>query len=411
VFPVLLALSGSLLPTPSLSDLLEGGSVSSWTVAEMLGWDSRLTREGLPLLVLGQEPLAGWGSFSSAVLLSPIEAGVWGGGAWQLDLVPGEIPDSSYASGIGLIENTSSRSRYSAYLRRPLPAGLDLDLSIDREDTLSNQRMVLALGDASLGARSWQTGWRGTVLWAAWSPGDLTGRASFGRLWSGDRRWEVLGSLHTAAGSLDVEAGAAGSLSEDTMLTGEGHLRLEMPVAGITAIARADVEDIDGTVEVGGTAGIAATVGHVRATAGAVASPGESVSLLANLSYRLLTASLRSGNGISGGLEALVSGPPLACRAGAAAGGDSLLFRGEALPSLRWGAAGRIYAGGSWELVHHRGTGSTLGTMDLKTMFTLDRFAFILSVEDVLDGWRSYTFGISWVFSDDPPGPPEEEEE
>jgi hypothetical protein len=411
LLPVLLALTGSFLPAPSLSDLLEGGSVSSWTVAQMLGWDSRLTREGLPLLVLGQEPLAGWGSFSEAALMSPIEAGVWAGGAWQLDLTPGALPDSSYASGIGLIENTSIRSRYSAYLRRPLPAGLGMDLSIDREDTLSNQRVVLVRGAASIGARSWQTGERGTVVWAAWSPDAFTGRASFGRLWSGDRRWELLGSLNTTAGPLDVEAGAAGSLSEDTLLAGEGHLRLEMPVAGVTAVARADAEDIDGAVDVGGTAGLAASFGALRTTAGLVAPPGEKAAFLASVSVWRLTGSVITANGFSGGLEALVSGPPLALRAGVAAGGDSLLFRGEALPSIRWGAAGRISAGGSWELVHHGGSGSTVGTMDLKTLFTLDRFAFVFSVEDVLDSWRSYTFGVSWAFSDNPPRPPEEETE
>jgi hypothetical protein len=38
--------------------------------------------------------------------------------------------------------------------------------------------------------------------------------------------------------------------------------------------------------------------------------------------------------------------------------------------------------------------------MDLKSMFTLGRFAFIFALEDVLDQWRSYSFGITWTFTD-----------
>ena len=71
------------------------------------------------------------------------------------------------------------------------------------------------------------------------------------------------------------------------------------------------------------------------------------------------------------------------------------------MPSLPWGASGRIHGGVSWELL--RADTSTSGTMDIKSMFTLGRFAFIFDVEDVLDDWRSYSFGITWTFSDHPP--------
>lgn len=287
--------------------------------------------------------------------------------------------------------------------------GLGVDLSMDREDTLTNQRIVLVRGDLSLGVRAWQDDQRATVLWTAWSPGNFTARAGFGRLIQGDRRWELLGSLSTGAGDLDVQAGAAGSLKDDTVLSGEGHLRLQMPLAGMTAVARADVEDIDGDVDIGGTAGLIRTLGPLAVQAGMVAPPGRDPQFMAAASVWLATAYMTTGDGTSGGLQILVPDPSLTCRAGLGIGGDSLVFSGEAMPSIRWGGAGRISAGGSWELTHRRGPGTTVGTFHAKSLFTVDRFAFIFSVEDVLDDWRSYTFGISWSFNDDPPRPPEEE--
>ena len=131
---------------------------------------------------------------------------------------------------------------------------------------------------------------------------------------------------------------------------------------------------------------------------------------MAAASAWLATAYMTTGDGTSGGLQILVPDPSLTCRAGLGAGGDSLVFRGEVMPSVRWGGAGRISAGGSWELTHRRGPGTTVGTIHVKSLFTVDRFAFIFSVEDVLDDWRSYTFGVSWSFTDHPPRPPEEEE-
>ena len=52
---------------------------------------------------------------------------LWGNGKWEINFESSAIQDSSYASGIGILENTSYQNRYSAYLRRPLPADLLID--------------------------------------------------------------------------------------------------------------------------------------------------------------------------------------------------------------------------------------------------------------------------------------------
>ena len=83
---------------PAPADIMETSSIYSWTCSELLGWHSRIMRDGTPLLIYGHEPFPGWGSFESVTIRSPLEAGLWGNGKWEIDFESSAVPDSSYAS-------------------------------------------------------------------------------------------------------------------------------------------------------------------------------------------------------------------------------------------------------------------------------------------------------------------------
>ena len=402
----------TLSMSPGLEDLLGTHSLYSWTLPSLLDWQTRITRDGTPLIVLGDEPIPGWGSFDGVELKSPLEAGVWGRGGWELDFTSPEIPDSSFSTGVGLLENTASMNRYSAYVRRPIPWGLDLDFSMDRDDTLKNQRVTLGFADLEAGGRAWEDTGNSHTFWLSYSRQDYSGRFSFSRLHQGGRQWEVLGSLQTTAGPIDVMAGAAGALSDDSVLFGEGHLRLESTISGVRLVARADVQDMQGEVDFGGTAGLMTDVGPLRLQAGAMAAPGSDLGFMVIAGSGPVEATVVTGpGGFSGGVQALALTRWGLGRAGAALRGDTLRFSGMLLPSLPWGANGRIHAGASWELTYESSLEKVYGTADVRSMFTLGSFAFIFAVEDVLDDWRSYTFGVTWDFSDLPPRRPQDEQE
>ncbi len=406
---LLCAISGFSM-SPNLYDLLETSSIYSWTIESLLEWPTRITRDGIPLILLGEEPIPGWGSFDSIRLRSPLEAGAWAGGEWQLEFTTPDVPDSSYDSGIGLLQNTSSMNRYSAFVRRPVPWDLDLRFSMDREDTLKNQSVSLTRDAFEAGGRAWQNTGRAHSFWFSWSGEEYLGRLSFSRLHQGGRQWELLGSLETAAGPVDVMAGAAGTLAEDSMVYGEGHLRLESSFSGVRIIGRADVQDTRGDVEVGGTLGLVTSYGPFAIQAGAIALPGKDPEFMCLTGYGPLQGVISTGpDGLSGGLQTLLHTRWGLGRAGAALRGDTLRFSGMLLPSLPWGANGRFHAGMAWELTHEMTGERTYGTADIRSLFTLGRFAFIFAVEDVLDDYRSYTFGITWKFGDHPPRRPAEE--
>ncbi|HRY62073.1 MAG TPA: hypothetical protein P5266_07705, partial [Candidatus Fermentibacter sp.] len=133
-------------------DLLETGIMLEWSeLPFMAGLDVRTTVDGRPLLLCGGPgvPLPPWGSFEHLEILSPLEAGVWGGGGWTAEFSTPGIPDSSYRSSVGLLENTVGRNRYSGFLQRPLPLGMGVSASLGREDTISTQLLGLERGPLS----------------------------------------------------------------------------------------------------------------------------------------------------------------------------------------------------------------------------------------------------------------------
>jgi hypothetical protein len=326
-----------------------------------------------------------------------------------MDFTSCAIPDSSFSSGVGLIENSSSRNRYSAYLRRPLLSGLLVDFTMSREDTLNNERYIMRYGDIETGGRGWKTTEDGYTLWAGWDPGDMVTRFSFAHLHQGGRYWEALGSYRMEISQLDIRAAGSVSISDDSILNAEAHLRTEHPVYGMRGVVRSDIIDLDGDVSLGGTVGILAETGIFNFQAGVAVIPDSDIRFIGLAGIKSLEVIVEADkNGFEGGIQSLINTYYGFLHAGTSIGKDTLRFQGIAMPSLPWGASGRIYGGVSWELLH-TDTG-TSGTMDIKSLFTLGRFAFILDLEDILDDWRSSSFGITWTFSERPPQIIEEDE-
>ncbi len=399
---ILSALAAAVVLYPDPSDVLETSPIYSWTISQLLDWETRFLRDGVPVLSSGFQPVPGWGSFESLVLKSPLEAGVWGNGDWEIDFTSFAVPESSYSSGVGLIQNTSLNSRYSAYLRRPLTSHLLVDFAMSREDTLNNQRYIIRFGEFETGGRGWQTTEDGYTLWGGWNPRDAAARISYAHLHSGGRHWEALGSYRADISNYDIRTACAVSISDDSILRAEAHLRLEFPVFGMRAVLRSDLIDVEGDVSPGGTAGMLAEAGIFHFQAGVALAPDADPRFIGVAGIDPLEITLEADKeGIEGGIQSLVSTSFGFLHAGASIKEDTVRFRGIALPFLPWGASGRIHGGVSWELLH--ADTSTSGTMDVKSLFTLGRFAFIFALEDVLDDYRSYSFGITWTFSDHPP--------
>lgn len=309
------------------------------------------------------------------------------------------VPDSSFSSSIGLIQNTSDMNRYSAALRRPVTSSFSLDLSISRDDTLNHQRFALELGDLMAGGRGWEEEEEGYALWSGWRPSRGLVRFTYAHLRSGGEYWEALGMWEASAGPVEMNTAGSVSLEDDTVHNVQGHVRAEMPLTGMRLVARGDLIDDDGVLNFGGTAGLLARPWKLRLQAGLAAVPGRDPGFFGAAGTGPVDIFTEAGeNGVTWGIQtAIITGYGF-LRAGASMGKDSLMLNGIAMPSLPWGAGGRLHGGVSWEVASS--DTATTGNMDARSMFTLGRFAFIFAVEDVLDEWRSYSFGVTWNFSD-----------
>ncbi|MBD3277292.1 MAG: hypothetical protein GF388_03245 [Candidatus Aegiribacteria sp.] len=403
-----LAVLGNL-PGAGPWDILENSSPWDWTVPFLLDWESTFLRDGEPVTVFGYNPETGWGSYDSVTFLSPLESSVWGGAGWEYDFSSSSIPESAYVSGVGLIENTDARNRYSAYLRRPVPESILMDISLSRDDTLNHQRLFLGRGDLAAGGRGWQTAEDGYVLWTGWNPRRLRTRLTFGHMYRGNRYWELMSSYGFQIEELSVQAAAAGSLNDDSVFSVHCRGRLEYPLLGTRAVAKGILYREDGEVSLGGTAGIIGSSGIFSFQAGLAKQPGENarmVGLVGLLDLHLMVEA--DENEVQGGAQVALANDYGLFFSGAGLTQDSLFCSGTLLPSLPWGHAGRIHGGVSWEAWATDSTSG--GTLDLKSMFTLGRFAFIFAVEDIVDSWRSYSFGVTWSFRDEPPAPEERED-
>jgi hypothetical protein len=395
-------------------DILETPGVFYWTSATAIGGRGRILFDGEPAVLLGDQGLPPWGSFHSVTQCNPLEGGLWSGSDWSLDFGLPEIPDSTYESKVGLLENTAGNNRYMGYLRRPLPLGLLFGLSVGREDTLNSQRIRLGLGSFGFTARLRQGDGDRYMLGAGWTgENGLSARTNFARMYGGGRQVELMGSLETGIATLSLEAGAGGAWLRDSVFHSELHVLSRFRPGAFTFTGRVDVRGSDDRFDFGGAGGCAVQLGPVGLQAGIYLPPGDDVHLLAQADAGPVTARavFADEGAVAAGADLDLSIPHLLARGSATAWeSDSVSLSGIILPSIRyWNAL--ISAGARCDLDWAEGDGWQ-GTVDLVSTFTLGRFALIVAVESVDDDIaRNWTYGITWEFTDRPPSIDTEEEE
>ncbi len=382
---------------PGPDDLLETGLLYWWTDLAAIE-PSRILLDGMPLLLSGEAPAPPWGSFDALEILSPIESGVWGGGRWTVDLSGRDIPDSSFDSTVGLLENTVYRNRYSGGLFRPLPLGTGLGAVLSREDTLSSQYMRIERPPFSAGGIAWQAGEDGYSGHAAMTASALDIRAGLASTSAGSRALEGLLTLEPPAGPVEL-AVAAGISGWDTLGLVEGHALARMPAGRFTLVARGDLGYDGEEIDPAFTAGTLVETGGPRFGLAWGGAPGLEHHLTATADWGPAGArvSLPGGGAVLGARVSLTPWLGLS----ALSSGDSLRFGGRLAPSIGYGARGRLRLGGrgSWTRV----SGEDDWDADILASFELLGFTLVCALEDVPDDEaRSITYGIVWSFSDSP---------
>ncbi len=386
-------------------DLMETRSTFFWTSGMAMGGRGAVLFNGEPVVLLGDPGLPPWGSFTGITQYNPLEGGLWSSCRWSLDFELPEIPDSTYESKVGLLQNTSGRNRYAGYLRRPLPGMLLFDLSAGREDTLSSQRIRLGYGQLDFTARMRQGDGDRYMLSAGWAGArGVRIRSGFARMYDGGRQVELFGSFSFGDDAISFEAGAGGSWLTDSLLHGELHVLSRMRPGAFTITCRADLTDDDGEFDAGGAGGCAVLFGPLELQAGVFAAPGDDPALLVQADAGPATARLvLDFDAIAAGVDLDFSMDNLLARGSFTAWeSDSAAVAGLLLPSIRYWNAW-ISAGARCDLLWTDGEGWE-GSVDFLSAFALGRFALIFAVENVdSDLQRNWTYGITWEFTDRPP--------
>lgn len=397
-------------------DLLETGIMFEWSeLPLMASWNARTTVDGRPLLLYGgsDAPLPPWGSFEEVDILSPLEAGIWGGGGWTAEFSAPDIPDSSYRSAVGLLESTAGRNRYSGLLQRPLPLGMGFGASLGREDTISTQLLGLERGSLSATGFLWQ------------GPGGGDGYSaglSYRKPWieagcflaspGGEGRLaEPSAALSAVVGRLTLES-AAGLSAWDSLTHAEAHARSTFEAGPATLVARGDMASDSGDAEFAGTAGLLFGIpGGPGLGAGFCGMPGGVSGWIATAEWGPAGAEFfLDGSDASGGAH--ITWPAWLGLSGFVS--DSLL-RGSvsAFPGFGFGGNGRITLGG--RLVASQsdpgdGSGKVENTSaDACISLGILGFSLVGAIEDAFDDdARRMSYGIVWVFSEGPPWEPQD---
>lgn len=373
--------------------------------------DYILSGGSAPVLASGL-PLSGIGSlppdlpWPDASVTDPLRSGIWGGGRWNTFFTDGAVQDSLSISRIGLMQNTLDHSRYSFELDRPLPWGLSGNFEMVRDDSVSLQSALLTRGSMDFRLSSWKGGGHGWGAWTGWNSSFWYARAGFSRLYADDRRPELLGGLRGSTGPFEAEIGAvAAYVDSSTEYRGAGQLTL--PAGEFTVIAAGDIAG-DETGFWGGVVwnreDLSFSALHSR--------PGgedsfQSVSIW-NHWFRVtgrlsenpaLAADIRGGRGVLRGAAA----------AGWFFDTDSLETNCHLLFGYDW-YRGRLEAGPRLT-ASMDAAGEWNSSVDGVIGFTLLPFSIGAGLEDITDQYgRSWSFGITWAFTDNPPQVPEGEE-
>lgn len=360
--------------------------------------------KGLPLVAIGTIPELPW---PDAQAVDPLQSGLWGGGRWNTSVEGRTFQDSLSISRIGLIQNTRDHGRSVFHLDRPLPWRTSGNFQILREDSVSMYSAVMERESFSIRTMSWEGNSYGWGSWSGWSSQHLYARAGFARLYAGDRRPEVLAAASGDVSSMGFEIGAAGAY-------------------------------IDSVIQVRGVAGISSRLGPAHVSGffeynpdgesfwGGVVLPAGAVELSAALSRPagdelFQTVAVRHPN--FNLLGRFINETAVAADAETAKG----FFRGkgaacwnfdrDSLSVSTWVLLGVDWYRGRFEAGPRITAGMTSSgewdeALDVLMGFTLVSFSFASAIENITrETERSWSFGITWNFTDQPPVTPEGETE
>ncbi len=366
--------------------------------------DSGILVKGLPLIATGVIPSLPW---PDAKTVDPLESGLWGGGRWNTCVEERSFQDSLSISRIGLIQNTRDHGRSVIQLDRPLPWGTSGNFQILRDDSVSMYSAAIEREPFNMRTMSWEGDSYGWGSWTGWSSKHLYARAGFARLSVGDRRPEVLAGASGDLSSLGFEIGAAGAY-------------------------------IDSVVQGRGVAGISSSVGSAKASGyfeynndgegfwGGVILPAGAVELSTALSRPVgdelfQTVAVRHPNfnlvGRFLNETAAAADAEMARGFFRGKGAACWNFDRDSLSVTAWTLLGVDWYRGRFEAGPRvtaglDSTGEWDETVDVLLGFTLASFSLASAIENITsETERSWSFGITWNFTDQPPVKPEGDEE
>lgn len=357
--------------------------------------------DGMPLVPFGVSPVPPASSRLSTVVADPLESGLWSGGRWCLRAESPQIPDSVLESGISLLQNTEQRSRYGIFLRRKLPGSVAGAFSSSRDDSAGVSLLRLERNPFSVRGLFWKSGYS---LQGGYAGGPIRVAGGFSRLGHGDRRPTILGEFTTYPGRVFLAAGL-GAAWTDPEVYWRGAIMTGVSIDRVILTLHGDITDSSNVVSAGlslpGALSAGVSMPDSGAAGGFMTGGIGAMQLSARVGDANRTAlSMGVRNGFVRGM-------------GAASWDfdtDSLSLCAWALPGLNWYRA-RIEAGAR-VAAGMDSAGEWRGALDALAGFTLRTFSFALALEDVTTPEnRSWTFGVTWSFSDSPPDLPEEEEE
>jgi hypothetical protein len=224
-------------------------------------------------------------------------------------------------------------------------------------------------------------------------------RAGFTRLFSGDRRPELLVGTGAVLKSFTLEAGAAASYVDSTV-QGRG-------VAGISAsFGNADASGcFEYTDEGAGLwGGVTLPVSGIEVSAAVSKPAGKELFQMVALRHRHFNMVGRFQNGIVAAADAETA---IGFFRGKAAA--SWNFNTDSLSVASWMLLGRDWyrariEAGPRVTAGLNSAGELTETLDALLGFTLVTFSISAAVEDVTHSeQRSWSFGITWSYTDQPP--------
>lgn len=373
-----------------LQDRWEYGATASYLAS---GGFIGVLSDGVPLVPFGGSPVPPLTERRFTAVANPLESGLWSGGEWCLVHEYPELPESLLESGISLLQNTEQRSRYAVYLRRRLPGAVLGSLATSRGDSPGVSMVRLSQGFFEAHGVSWEDGY---TMGAGFSPGPARVIGGFSRLFPGDRRPSIIGEIRTYPGKVFLGAGLGTAWADPDVLW-RGALMTGVSIEPVIISLHGDITDSSHVASMG------LSLPGLLSAGISVPDSGEArVFMTGGMGALGLSGRFNDVNRAAASLgveNALLRGMGAVCwdfdR-------DSLGLSAWALPGMNWyrariEAGARVCAGmneeGSWE-----------GRFDGLLGFTLRTFSFALAIEDFTSPESlSWTFGVTWSFSDDPP--------